>query len=360
MNRLLVMVVLLGVAGCGPAGETTPAGAPRFMPTRAAAPAPAPFASHLDYYGGPVMSHVKIVDVFWGTGLDPQVTAWAGPYFQAVTDSAYFDMLQEWNTTVPAVGGHASTNQTIYRGGWGGDFTIAPMQTTGNINDAKIVAELDRQITAGAIPPPDGDTLYMTFFPPAITVVDGTSTQCIDYCAYHNAFSRGDGSEVFYAVIPDMSSTCQSQCGPGDVLGNNANSASHELVEAVTDPQVDLNGTGPIGAPYAWIQGADGQEIGDLCIGQYATLPGGQLVQRQWSNAKNACIDHNDAYTPLPTPTPSGTPGATPTPTPAPGGNGAVSGNGCGCNLAMAEVPGIGVPLGLAALLLVLTRRRRG
>jgi hypothetical protein len=348
MRGFEAVLLVLSVAGCGVAPETIPE---EHSWAQSATPTP----TGVLYYGGPVLSQVEVVDVFWGPSVNPQVTAWAGPFFSAVTASPYFDMLQEYDTDLESVGGTPGTNQTIYRGSWMKDVTITPSVTGTAVDDTAIVAELGRQITAGVLPPPDANTVYMTFFPPGMTVTLEGLDACgpNPYCAYHNMFQHG-GTATIYGVVPDMSGGC-SVCGPGDLIGNNENSASHELIEATTDPQVNIYGTGPIAAPYAWIsndQNAD--EVADLCLGQDGTAAG-YLVQKIWSNKLGACVDHNPAYQPLPSP------GETPDPTPtaAPAGPGeAREFAGCGCDLGSSSRPGAAALIGVSALLLGVLRRR--
>ena len=52
---------------------------------------------HLTYFGGPVLSHVKIVGVVWGSGTyQPQVTATTTPnvsgFLGGLANSAYMDL----------------------------------------------------------------------------------------------------------------------------------------------------------------------------------------------------------------------------------------------------------------------------
>jgi hypothetical protein len=50
-----------------------------------------------------------------------------------------------------------------------------------------------------------------------------------------------------------------------------------------------------IGAPLAWYDPNNG-EIGDICNAQQGSIVGGNgvtyTVQKEWSNAKGACIVH--------------------------------------------------------------------
>lgn len=67
--------------------------------------------------------------------------------------------------------------------------------------------------------------------------------------------------------------------------------ASHELIEAVTDPAVGLAST--FAAPLAWYDRTNG-EIGDICNGQQGTTVGGDgvtyTIQLEFSNAANNCV----------------------------------------------------------------------
>jgi hypothetical protein len=260
----------------------------------AAAPIQAAASSaHLTYYGGPVISNVKVVKVEYGagtyqsfvtaTGTSSMAGFWAG-----VTNSAYFDWLSEYNTPTQSIG----------RGSYGGDYAITPSASRdkSTISDANIQAELNAQIGAGHLPAPDANTLYMVHFPKGKRISQGTSKSCVagGFCAYHGTFKR-NGQYVYYGVLPDMSagSGCDTGCGNGSAFGNQTSVASHEMIEAVTDAAVGLATT--LSPPLAWYDGTNG-EIGDICNAQQGTITGGNgatyTVQKEWSNASNACIVH--------------------------------------------------------------------
>ena len=102
---------------------------------------------------------------------------------------------------------------------------------------------------------------------------------------------------LYYGIIPDVTSGgCAGGCGFSfNALDNFSSVASHELVEAITDPAVGVvEGDTPV-APLGWYdpQGNNG-EISDICNAQQATVVGANgkkvVVQKHWSNADNACI----------------------------------------------------------------------
>src|SRR5580692_9467942 len=84
---------LLGSGHHGPAMHMKTNG-----PTPAAAP-----SAHLTYFGGPVISNVKIITVFWGSAATTFQTQ-LGQFFSTVTASSYFDWLSEYDTPTQNIG----------------------------------------------------------------------------------------------------------------------------------------------------------------------------------------------------------------------------------------------------------------
>jgi hypothetical protein len=236
----------------------------------------------LEYFGGPVIAHAKVVVVLWGSGVDAAVRSALPGFFSTVLDSPYIDWLSEYDTVLPG-----GTNQHIGRGRYGGSVVIDPAHAGTTVDDRDVQAELSAQITAGALPAPDADTIYMTYFPPGTTITEGGDASCEAFCAYHGTFRRS-GKSVFYAVVPDMGpgSGCDSGCGSGTAFQNLTSVSSHELVEAITDAEVGIATS--VGKPLAWYD-PDAGEIGDICNGKAATVSG-YTVQKQWDNASSSCI----------------------------------------------------------------------
>ena len=277
----------------------------------AAAPV-APFAiagAHADYFGGPVIANVHIVQVLYGTGAYlPNIAGTATPtlqqFYNDITQSSYFDLLNEYSTVgVTAADGTAGTNQTIGHGFFDGLFTINPSPSNDGptITDGQIQSELLAQVTAGHLPAPvfdaqgNDDTLYMIFFPPGKTITAGGARSCVQggFCAYHNSTIGTFASHrLFYGVHPDLQppSGCSQGCGSsGDIFDNVTTVTSHELSEAVTD--ADVGPATTLGRPLAWIDPVN-SEIGDICVGQadFVTANGSTYtVQREFSNLQNDC-----------------------------------------------------------------------
>jgi hypothetical protein len=136
--------------------------------------------------------------------------------------------------------------------------------------DPDIPTELMAQINSGNLPAPDANTVYMVHLPPGVSVSltypdNSVVTSCQDFCAYH--YYQGG---IVYGVLPDLSTPgcapaggrCNQGygcCGNISAFVSLTTAASHELMEAITDPQ-------PISHP-GWVQSGlvVNNEIGDLC-----------------------------------------------------------------------------------------------
>ena len=264
-----------------------PRGISNFAPQTAALGLPHPI-----WYGGHVMEHVKIVQVVYGAGTyHDEVTNSTAPnfpsFYDGVTHSKYFDWMSEYSA-----GG-----EVIGRGSFAGRFTITP--AAGNngatIDDADdIQPELFDQIEAQHLPAPDADTLYVVHFPAEKTITLDGADNIHDFCAYHStevvfSVATSTNETIRYAVIPDNAG--DSDCGDSAGFGNMTSVTSHEITEAVTDPDVGL--ATDFAPPLAWYD-EDYGEVSDICVGFQDTLKGGDgrayVVQQNWSNQANDCI----------------------------------------------------------------------
>jgi hypothetical protein len=241
--------------------------------------------SHLSYYGGKVVQNASVVQVIYGGSgtYTSAVLNNMGAFYSSVLGSAYVTWLSEYNTTSPA--------QTIGHGTFNKKVTITPAaaRNKATITDANIRAEIAAQITAGTLPAPTNNTIYMVNFPKGKKISQGGSRSCQagGFCAYHGTFKKG-AQNVYYGVLPDMSagSGCDTGCGSNAVAFNNQTSvASHELIETITDAEVGLATV--VGPPLAWYDSANG-EIGDICNAQQGSI-NGYTVQKEWSNKSGTC-----------------------------------------------------------------------
>lgn len=269
----------------------------------------APTGAHLTYFGGPVISNIHVVAVFWGPTVNSAVTGGIGQFFTDITNSNYYDLLSEYSTVGITSAGGVSSNQSLVRGQFDGANTITPSivcPTTCTITDAQIQTELESQITAGHLPQPLTDlqgiikTFYMIYFPPGVTIdAGGGALSCVVFCAYHSNTDNASSSlRMPYGVLPDFAppSGCSRGCGAGSLFQNVTAVTSHEMSEAATDAQV---GSANVNAPpLAWYDPSppptpDLGEIGDICTAQDTIVTAGAnnySVQQEFSNLQNDCV----------------------------------------------------------------------
>ncbi|KAJ3308921.1 hypothetical protein HDV04_000605 [Boothiomyces sp. JEL0838] len=223
------------------------------------------------YHGGPVIHSAQVVPVLLG----PNPTSF--PYYKSIQhyyaqimNSPYIDMLNEYNNKTKIIRGKAWTPQYIFT-------------DKSTFDDNDIMNSLGAMVKRGTIKP-SVNTIYAVHASPGVAITFSGLESCKTFCAYHSNMGLDDGSTLIYTVIPD---TDCALCGG---FYNNYNNfgmmASHELVEAITNPDT----------ASGWYAGTSDvqDEIGDICAWQLGTIKGSDginyPVQKIWSNQKQACI----------------------------------------------------------------------
>lgn len=280
---------------------------------------PSAFANfNLAYYGGPVMSNAQVVVVFWSSNVAASEQTNVGPFFAAVTNSSWMDILSEYYTLgrTSVSDGLVGSEQIIGRGSYVNSYTITPKLCGSGVScsltDVDIQTELVAQLTAGNLPQPQFDaagnanTLYMTFFPPGVSISSGgfNSCQAGGFCAYHGT-ANYNSKPLIYGVAPDFTTGgCTSGCGTNVNNVNNLDAVcSHELAESVTD--ADVGSAATFDRPLAWYDINNG-EIGDICNGQDTTTTvngTAYSVQALWSNLQGLCTGGESPVLQLPSTT---------------------------------------------------------
>jgi uncharacterized repeat protein (TIGR01451 family) len=270
----------------------------------------------VQYWGGPVISNVQVVEVMWGSFVDVPSTTGLEQFFTDITQSNYFDLLGEYSTVgLTGLGGAPGTNQTIGLGTFSNPrIPIAPSLCPGSainppctINDAQIQTEIVNQLNAQHLPTPVQDnqgnfnTVYMVYFPPGVTIILApgvNSCQPHGFCAYHSNVALNLQPKLPYGVFPDFGPTggCSAVvggCGSGTSQQNLSSASSHELAEAVTDVEVgSFNGT-VAAPPLAWTDQNSGEEIGDFCNHDEVQITVNShtyTVQSILSNMQGGCV----------------------------------------------------------------------
>jgi hypothetical protein len=213
--------------------------------------------------------------------------------------------------------------KTTYWGDRTKEYGIAPLDPIGRIHDTTTwPATLDdAQIQTWLLgridgadagwPAPDKNTIYALYFPPGVSITNqaqGLPPSCgtaimPSWHGYHENVTLSGGQLVPYAVISRCDSIPEDPNATGILYASAV--ASHEVIEAMTDPFVIAGQYGFFGTDpdHIAFELATGAELGDMCslIGNAFYTPPDfpYLVQRIWSNA--AAAAGHDPCQPQPT-----------------------------------------------------------
>jgi hypothetical protein len=197
----------------------------------------------LTYRGGPLLPHVKVSTLFWGASWkSSSLTGYFNNFFPTLfADGRFMANLAQYSA-----GGYTIGN---------GSFAATDTDTqppSAKVTDAQIQSEIRAQVAAGNLPQPDADTVYFVFTPPGVVVYDSQGSNSVtDFASYHDYVFGSDG--FAYAVVPYDGTLSD----PREMTAY----ASHELAEAVTDPE-------PYDNTVGWYDDNNG-EIGDIPVTLY-------------------------------------------------------------------------------------------
>jgi len=193
----------------------------------------------LVYHGGALLTTAEVTTIFWGSAwISDPLRVQLDAFFDFIVGSSLVDQLSEYS--VPG--------QTIGHGSHLASFAV--MADPGAVVDDSAVQNLINQlVSSGTLPAPNPNSLYFVFTPNGTTVILQGQQSCQQFCGYHSP-----GANYAYAVVPYPSCT---GCGFASTIFDSMTVvASHELCEAITDPNLD-----------AWYDDNTGEEIGDICEG---------------------------------------------------------------------------------------------
>jgi hypothetical protein len=257
----------------------------------------------VSFFGGNLLPQVQAQALYLGNEFSsaPARTAPAtldaflkdltgGPYLQALARAGY------------GVGPGSAVAGAV-------DNTALTVGST--ISDAFIRARLQADVSSGLLQAPNSNTLYVVYVEPDVAVNlglgQGTTQQGI--LGYHTAFLGANGAPIRYAVVVSPGGAAGNSTLPEAAAAIDQLTAvtSHELAEAVTDPDVNSNvNNGRLG----WFDPRRG-EIGDITENNPSAFVrlDGHLVQE--------VADRNDQLLPIfaapPTTPPGGLIGTTAT-----------------------------------------------
>jgi len=208
------------------------------------------------YHGGALLSNVEAQTVYLGSDwsnnatLKSQATS-LDQFAGYLVNSPYMDMLTQANYNVSR--GSATAGQTL-------NLSI---NKSAGITDAQIQADLQSAIKSGQLAAPDANRLYIVYVEPGVVIKLGTDTSQNSFLGYHGAFAgktaAGKAADIRYAVIayPGTPNPSDSSQGFANVIDDLTSVTSHEIAEAITDPDVNYKQLG-------WYDDQKNGEISDL------------------------------------------------------------------------------------------------
>jgi hypothetical protein len=208
------------------------------------------------FHGGQLLANVEAQAVYLGADWTTNSTLTAqsanlDQFLGSLVQSSYMDAL----------------SQAGYRVGRGS--ATAGAKVDGGINkgagltDAQIRSDLQSAIQSGQVGAPDANRLYVVYVEPGVVIKDGQATSQTSFLGYHGAFAghdaNGKSADIHYAVIayPGTPNPSAGSQGFGSAIDQLTSVSSHELAEAVTDPNVNYKSLG-------WYDDQLNGEIGDL------------------------------------------------------------------------------------------------
>jgi hypothetical protein len=238
--------------------------------------------SGINYHGGPVMlGTTNIYYIWYGNWSGNSATTILTDLANGIGGSPYFNI----NTTYYNGTNTHVSNLVAFAGSTSDNYSQGAA-----LSDSGVQAVVSSAVNTGKLPK-DTNGVYFVL---TSADVNETSGFCTQYCGWHT-HGTISGSDIKFAFIgnPDRCpSACAAQStGPNGNAGADgmASIISHELEEAVTDP--DLN---------AWYD-RTGAENADKCawtFGNISTASNGSkynmtlgarnyLIQQNWVNASN-------------------------------------------------------------------------
>ena len=244
----------------------------------------------LQYNGGQVeATGTKSYAVFWeptGSTVSPTYNSLITRFFNDIGGSTLYGVATQY---------YQGSNQQhiVNSSSLGGTWVDTSAYPSSSLSDADIQNEAVKAINANGWTKGIGAQVFVFLAKGENQCQSSGTCSFSTYCAYHGTFTAA-GATILYASMPyagtDLSGCgTQSSASPNNDLDADAEMSitSHELMETVTDPQLN-----------AWFD-ATGSEIGDKCAYTYGTTGANgsnitmnghpYILQQEFSNASLGC-----------------------------------------------------------------------
>jgi hypothetical protein len=210
----------------------------------------------LIYLGGPIISDVKVITVWWGNNVKYRNEL--EKFYARIVKSNWFTTLNEYN---------------ILSGVW--ERSINYTAADKIVIDEQIIVNTMFNLFSDYA----GKNYYFAVHLSSnISVITRSGVSCIDFYAYHT-FVKG----IYYGIIPE----CINDSVNLNLFDSITHASSHELAETVTDPEPRTG----------WIFDTSdtSDEVADICSALILTVDNYKL-NSLYSNRYQRCMSDPSVY----------------------------------------------------------------
>ncbi|HZJ55536.1 MAG TPA: hypothetical protein VFD38_15455 [Myxococcaceae bacterium] len=206
--------------------DLQPAGAPGRTGTTNVA------TGHLTFHGGKVLRSADVVPVYVGAYWETP----GGKRDRARNDAAMAALVKDPGQT------------GIWKEYGSGPGTTSPSKVIATVRHRDFSKEdvemlVEAHVRAGTFDVSDPERVFTIVLPPGATLRDGEASSTAGLGGFHGNVTARDGHPVYYAVVAYSQRTGGRVNGidfTGTPIDNVTIAESHEITEAVTDPDVGL------------------------------------------------------------------------------------------------------------------------
>ena len=187
---------------------------------------------HLTFHGGKVLRSPDVTPVYVG----PYWESLQGKRDRARNDTAMAALVKDPGQT------------GLWKEYGGGPGTTSPSKalagvTRTDFSREDVEALVQAQVRAGRLDASDPERIFTLVLPPGATLHDGGASSTSGLGGFHGNVTAQDGHPVYYAVVVYSQRAGGRMNGidfTGNPIDNVTITESHEITEAVTDPDVGL------------------------------------------------------------------------------------------------------------------------
>jgi hypothetical protein len=259
--------------------------------------------SGVAYGGGPILQNALLVPIFYGSAWTSQAQSneieMLDTFLQYLSSrkNPLMTFLNGQYNVTRHTSGYSHKSYTIGSASlWPGNSADPTGNDVVNVNVPKVLIDstyasiITDQIAARRVPAATANTLYIFFSPPGTKVFDSTQggvPVSREWYGYHFAFADSTSSTGFayYIAVTSPGNAAETLEGtldgvPLNVFQSLTEILTHEVTEAITDPNSDDSGWSDPAFP-------DDGEIADMGLEPTASDQNNDIYQPNWLTVLN-------------------------------------------------------------------------